>query len=57
MTKNFESANICKLLSYESRVALVKASQVKTDRDPLARVKAVEAAAAQARLYQPRMFS
>lgn len=57
MSKIYESAKVCKLLGIEARTLLIRASQVKTDKDPLARVKAVEKAMALARAYQPWKFN
>lgn len=56
MIKKIESANICKLLSYELRTALVKAAQVPGVHGELQKRKAIEEATARARAYQPRAF-
>ncbi len=58
MTEYYEPAKVCKLLPYEIRMGLVRAATQRIPQsDPLARVKAIEEAAARARRNAPHLFS
>jgi hypothetical protein len=58
MSEYYEQAKVCKQLPWEIRSALAKAAQVVIPRgDPLARVRAIEAAMARARQSHPHLFA
>lgn len=57
MSENVEQEKICKLLPHEVRERLARAARTPNPPgDPLARTRAIEEAALQARLAQPALF-